>query len=33
VETITDDKKRKDEGEKLEEDLGKAKRRKLGNIL
>ena len=33
VETITDEKKRKEEGEKLEEDLGKAKRRKLGNIL
>ncbi|CAF1256154.1 unnamed protein product, partial [Rotaria sordida] len=33
VETITDDKKRKEEAEKLEEDLVKAKRRKLGNIF
>lgn len=33
VETITDEKKRKEETEKLEEDLVKAKRRKLGNIL
>ncbi|CAF2066461.1 unnamed protein product [Rotaria magnacalcarata] len=33
VETLTDDKKRKDEAEKLEEDLVKAKRRKLGNIF
>jgi hypothetical protein len=33
VETITDDKKRKEEAEKLEKDLVKAKRRKLGNIL
>jgi len=33
VETITDEKKRKEEAEKLEEDLVKAKRRKLGNIL
>ena len=33
VELITDEKKRKEESEKLEEDLVKAKRRKLGNIL
>ena len=33
VETITDDKKRKEEDDKLQEDLHKAKRRKLGNIL
>ena len=33
VEAITDEKKRKEESEKLEEDLVKAKRRKLGNIL
>jgi hypothetical protein len=33
VETITDEKKHRDEAEKLEEDLVKAKRRKLGNIL
>lgn len=33
VELITDEKKRKEENEKLEEDLVKAKRRKLGNIL
>ena len=33
VDIITDEKKRKEEGEKLEEDLVKAKRRKLGNIL
>ena len=33
VETITDEKKRKEEEDKLQEDLHKAKRRKLGNIL
>jgi hypothetical protein len=33
VETIADEKKRKEENEKLEEDLVKAKRKKLGNIL
>ena len=33
LETITDEKKKKEENEKLEEDLVKAKRRKLGNIL
>ena len=33
VEAIPDEKKRKDDSEKLEEDLVKAKRRKLGNIL
>ncbi|CAF0867973.1 unnamed protein product [Adineta ricciae] len=33
VEAITDEKKRKEENEKLEEDLVKAKRRKLGNIF
>ena len=33
VENIKDDKKHKEEAEKLEEDLLKAKRRKLGNIL
>ncbi|CAF0862239.1 unnamed protein product [Rotaria sp. Silwood1] len=33
VEAITDEKKRKEEAEKLEEDLVKAKRRKLGNIF
>jgi hypothetical protein len=33
VETITDEKKRKEEGEKLEEDLVRAKRKYLGNIL
>ncbi|CAF3682682.1 unnamed protein product [Adineta steineri] len=33
VTAITDEKKRKEEAEKLEEDLVKAKRRKLGNIF
>ncbi|CAF4530695.1 unnamed protein product, partial [Rotaria socialis] len=33
VEALIDDKKRKEEAEKLEEDLVKAKRRKLGNIF
>ena len=33
VENIEDEKKQKEEAEKLEEDLLKAKRRKLGNIL
>jgi hypothetical protein len=33
VEAITDEKKHKEEEEKLQEDLVKAKRKKLGNIL
>lgn len=33
VEAITDEKKKKEENEKLEDDLVKAKRKKLGNIL
>ncbi|CAF1205745.1 unnamed protein product [Rotaria sordida] len=33
VETITDEKIQKEESEKLEEDLAKAKRKKLGNIF
>jgi hypothetical protein len=33
VMTIADEKKQREEAEKLEEDLVKAKRRKLGNIL
>jgi hypothetical protein len=33
VKEITDEKVQKEEAEKLEEDLGKAKRKKLGNIL
>ena len=33
VEAIAEEKRKKDEAEKLEEDLVKAKRRKLGNIL
>ena len=33
VKAITDEKKRNEQAEKLEEDLVKAKQRKLGNIL
>lgn len=33
VESIVDEKKQKEESEKLDEDLAKAKRRKLGNIF
>lgn len=33
VEAITDEKKHKEQDEKLQDDLLKAKRRKLGNIL